>query len=145
MSSGESSRGVFNRSKKTREAKRNERKMAIRGNGKTLYQIRGRADTQLRLTLAVDPANAKLRVDWRWWQPSRVPGRTHDTTAKGAAIPAGSIDAPDATHLRRVGRELLAVAKAIDEGRVWEYLDGSDLEQPQLFEVPWAAMGGRGR
>ena len=56
--------------------------MALSGNGRTLYEIRGRNDTRLRLTLATDQATAKLRVDWRWWNPSRVPGRTHDTTAR---------------------------------------------------------------
>ena len=68
--------------------------MALSGNGRTLYEIRGCNDTRLRLTLATDPATAKLRVDWRWWIPSRVPGRTHDTTPKGAAIPAGRSQQP---------------------------------------------------
>ena len=59
--------------------------MALSGNGRTLYEIRGRNDTRLRLTLATDPATAKLRVGLALVEAVTGAGAhpRHDTKRRG--------------------------------------------------------------
>ena len=57
--------------------------MALSGNGRMLYEIRGRNDTRLRLTLATDPATAKLRVGLASTASIRIPEQRRSSAPAG--------------------------------------------------------------
>ena len=110
------------------------KEMAQSGNGRVLMEVQGKEGTQLRLTLATDPATERLRLDLRWWKPSQFEGRDFDSTARGAAIPCGTLSEPSARHIMKLRDVLDEILTALEDGRVHEYLEGAMPQQPALWK-----------